>query len=87
MVAHQFPESVTHRAAPTPWPMSLSSILTSGTRASTTVIGYVDEADEDVSLEFEMPQVPLRNDHFLFEEDARRSPVIDDPEKSEPNTE
>lgn len=67
--------------------MSLSSILTSGTRASTTVTGYVDEADEDVSLELEIPQVPFKNDHFLLDETVTTSPSMEEPEKSLPNIE
>lgn len=82
--AHQFPESVTQIAAPTPWPMSLSSIFTSGTRASTSMIGYDEAAVDVVSLDDEIPQVPLMNDHFLFDNKDVVSPDIDEPEKSEP---
>jgi hypothetical protein len=84
--AHQFPESVTQIAAPIPCPMSLSSTLTSGTRASTTIIGWEEAAVDVISLEDEIPQVPLINDQFLFDDDEVVSPDIDEPENSELKT-
>jgi hypothetical protein len=57
--------------------------LTSGTRASTTVRGYVEEEAEVVSFEEDIPHTPRRKDHFLLLLCPRIAELKEDPENSE----